>query len=212
MEQKKAQILESFLSNAVFDGLNDRVLENCAKQAGISQGELLILAPDLTLSMIDYWFSLADEHMEAALKAREGIKIREKATLAIRARLEYFLEHKEALRKALAVLALPTNASLGLAIGYRMANKAWRAFGDKSTDFNYYTKRSMLLAVDIATTTFFLGDDSEEYEETWAFLDRRIENIMQIEKAKAGLKGLFANIPDPIPTLARLRYGKRPMP
>ncbi len=209
---QKPQLLAKFLENAPFGGLSQFALLNSAQELGLNAGQLAILAPDGPISMIDYWFSLADEFMVKALEARQGLKIREKATLAVRSRLEYFGEHKEALRQAIAILALPTNAIRSIRIGARFADCAWRAFGDKSTDFNFYTKRTMLLGVDIATALFFLGDESEDHIETWAFLDRRIQNIMEIEKAKANFRKMSEKIPDPIPFLAQLRYGKRPMP
>lgn len=209
---KLPTLLDAFLDNAPFNGLSNAALKAAAKEIGINQGELEIIAPDYAISIIDYWFSKADEAMVHELSIRKGLKIREKATLAVRVRLEYFSLHKEALRRAIVQLALPHNAPRSLAIGYRMADAAWRAFGDTSTDFNYYTKRTMLLGVDVATSAFFLADDSENHERTWAFLDRRIENIMQIEKAKAGFRKTKEKLPDIVPILAKLRYGAKPLP
>ena len=204
-------LLEAFLQNAPFAGMNDAALKAAAREIVLSEGALEIIAPDGAISMIDYWFSKADEVMESELSIRKGLKIREKATFAVRSRLEFFGQNKEALRRAIVQLALPQNAARALAIGYRMADKAWRAFGDTSTDFNYYSKRTMLLGVDVATSAFFLGDESTEHQNTWAFLDRRIENIMQIEKAKAGFRKAKEKLPDIIPLLAKLRYGAKPL-
>lgn len=207
---KKTELLENFLGLAVFNGLSSQSLLMAGRQIGLNEGQVSIIAPDGVISIIDYWFSMADEFMVENLNSRQGLKIREKATLAIRSRLEYFSSNKEAFRKAIALLALPTNAIRALAIGNRFSDLAWRTFGDKSTDFNYYSKRAMLLATDIATSAYFLGDESDEHQDTWEFLDRRIENIMQIEKTKFEFKKMVANFPDPIPFLAKLRYGAKP--
>jgi ubiquinone biosynthesis protein COQ9 len=212
IDAKKVGLLSAVLEEAMFDGFGYASLRNGAKKTGLSQGELALIAPDGALSIIDYWFSLADEAMVSAVSAQTSFKIREKATFAIRTRLEYFAQNKEALRKAIIHLSLPQNAKRGLEIGYRFADKAWRAFGDKSTDFNYYSKRTILLGVDMATVTFFLGDDSPNHNDSWAFLDRRIENIMQFEKAKAQFRKLTDNLPNPIPFLSKLRFGARPLP
>ncbi len=209
---KKPELLAKLLENAPFDGLSSRSLLLAGKELDLSKGQLQIIAPDGIISMIDYWFSLADNFMIDALKARQGLKIREKAALCVRSRLEFFGQNKEAYRQAVAILAMPTNSIRAAKIGARFADCAWRAFGDQSTDFNFYTKRTMLLGVDIATALVFLGDESEENYETWDFLDRRIQNIMEIEKAKASFKKTIEKIPDPIPFLSQLRYGKRPMP
>lgn len=208
----KPLLLEKFLESAPFDGLCERSLKACAKELGLSDGQLNIIAPDGAISMIDYWFSCADDYVENTIKSRSGLKIREKATLAVRSRLEFLGQNKEALRIAISILSLPINASRAIKIGARFVDCAWRAFGDTSTDFNFYTKRAMLLGVDISTALIFLGDDSDDNEQTWAFLDRRIQNIMEIEKAKANFKKIIAKIPDPIPVLSQMRFGKRPMP
>lgn len=207
---KKLALLNNFLDLAVFNGLSEQSLLPAGRELGLSSGEIAIIAPNGAVSLIDYWFEQADEFMVATLGARQGLKIREKATLAIRSRLEYFAPKKEAFRKAIALLALPSNATRALAVGGRFVDLAWRTFGDKSTDFNYYTKRAMLLATDIATSAYFLGDESENYQDTWDFLDRRIENIMQIEKTKFEIKKFSAKLPDPIPFLAKFRYGTKP--
>ena len=206
----KSELLQNFLGLSVFNGLSDQSLLMAGREMGLNEGQISIIAPNGPVSMIDYWFSLADEFMVQNLNSRQGLKIREKATLAIRSRLEYFSSNKEAFRKAIALLALPTNSLRALLIGNRFSDLAWRTFGDKSTDFNYYSKRAMLLATDIATAAYFLGDESDEHQDTWAFLDRRIENIMQIEKTKVEIKKFTANLPDPIPFLAKLRYGAKP--
>ena len=207
---KKPELLKTFIEGAAFGSLSMENLELAGKEIGLSKGEVLILAPNGPISMIDYWFAQADEFMAQEIQKREGLKIREKATLAVRARLEYLGQNKEALRRAIALLALPQNAARGIKIGMRFVDAAWRAFGDKSTDFNFYTKRMTLLGVGISTAAFFLVDDSENNQETWNFLDRRIENIMQFEKAKAGFRKFTGNLPDPIPFLARLRFGAKP--
>lgn len=211
-KDKKPALLAALLDEALFGGMNTANLRKAAANIGLSNGELEIMAPNGVMSMIDYWFSLADDAVVAALAASNGLKIREKATLAVRTRLEYLGKHKEALRHAIVQLALPHNAKRAAQIGFRFADCAWRAFGDTSTDFNYYSKRTILLGVDIATATFFLGDDSMDHEDTWAFLDRRIENIMQFEKVKAKFRKFGEKLPNPIPLFAKLRFGTRPLP
>jgi ubiquinone biosynthesis protein COQ9 len=208
----KNALLQAFLDNAAFAGLSQKGIAYALRAANLDEGDGQIIAPNGAISLIDYWFLQADDFVLATLSARKGLKIREKATLAVRSRLEFLGQHREALRHALMILSLPHNLPHSLSIGYRFVDKVWRTFGDKSTDFNYYTKRTMLLAVDASTATCFLGDESDEYSETWEFLDRRIENIMQIEKAKFKFREFKSKLPDPVPLLAGLRFGKRPLP
>jgi ubiquinone biosynthesis protein COQ9 len=107
-------------------------------------------------------------------------------------------------------LALPTNVPDAARIGWRAADRAWKAMGDPSTDFNYYTKRMILTGVHATTLAYWLQDDSEDSAETWAFLDRRIENVMGIEKAKARIGAVLDKLPDPLGVLTLLRYGRQP--
>ena len=123
---KKTELLENFLGLAVFNGLSAQSLLMAGRQIGLNEGQVSIIAPNGVISIIDYWFSMADEFMVENLNSRQGLKIREKATLAIRSRLEYFSSNKEAFRKAIALLALPTNALRALAIGNRFSDLAWR--------------------------------------------------------------------------------------
>jgi ubiquinone biosynthesis protein COQ9 len=114
-----------------------------------------------------------------------AMKIRARITALVEARLDVAAPHREALRRALAILAMPQNAARGARLGWRAADAMWRAAGDTATDYNHYSKRMTLGAVYASTIAVFLDDESEGQADTRAFLARRIENIMQFEKAKA---------------------------
>ena len=126
-----------------------------------------------------------------------AMKVREKVTFAVRARVEAIGE-KEAVRRGSAFFALPQNAAEGAKLIWGTADAIWTALGDPSDDINWYTKRAILSGVYSSTVLFWLGDESPDHAATWAFLDRRIEDVMRFEKLKgqirgnAVLKGLFA--------------------
>jgi ubiquinone biosynthesis protein COQ9 len=113
------------------------------------------------------------------------LKIRERIKVAVRARIEQTVGGRESVRRGLAMLALPPNGPLGLKLLYRTVDAIWYAAGDTSTDFNFYTKRAMLAGVYSSTLLYWLNDRSGDSEATWAFLDRRIDNVMRFEKLKA---------------------------
>jgi ubiquinone biosynthesis protein COQ9 len=96
---------------------------------------------------------------------------------------------REGVRSALSILSMPQNLPAAARAGWRTADLMWRLAGDKSTDFNHYTKRMTLGAVYGSTLVAWLDDDSEGWIETADFLDRRIENIMQFERFKAEWRG-----------------------
>jgi ubiquinone biosynthesis protein COQ9 len=207
------RLLDAALDEAAFTGWNDTCVARARTAAGMSDGEALLAAPRGVVDLIDAWFDRAERAMERAIEDCEiSTKIRIRATLAVRARLEAMAAHKESLRRATLFLAMPNHVPDGARIGWRGADRAWKAMGDSSTDFNFYTKRMILTGVHTATLAYWLQDDSEDSAATWAFLDRRIENVMGIEKVKARINGLVDKIPDPLGVLTLLRYGRQPRP
>jgi ubiquinone biosynthesis protein COQ9 len=205
------RLLDAALDEAAFTGWNDGCVRRAADAAGLSAGEAMLAAPRGAIDLIDAWFDRAERAMERALiDAEAGTKVRAKATLAVRARIEAMAPYKESLRRAALILALPPNLPDAARIGWRAADRAWRAMGDPSTDFNFYSKRVILTGVHAATLAFWLQDESEGSAATWAFLDRRIENVMGIEKAKAQVNKILDNVPDPLGLLTRIRYGRQP--
>jgi ubiquinone biosynthesis protein COQ9 len=91
------------------------------------------------------------------------------------------------------------HAADGAKLIWGTADHIWNALGDTSRDYNWYTKRATLSAVYSSTALYWLGDDSPDHMATWAFLDRRIEDVMQIEKLKAKARNS--------PTISRLMAG-----
>src|SRR6185295_9932253 len=122
-------------------------------------------------------------------KRLEKLKIREKIRGLIWRRLEIMGPAREAIRRGLAILAMPQNLPLALRVSWRTADHMWRIAGDTSTDFNHYTKRMTLGAVYGSTLLVWLDDQSEGWLETAAFLERRIDDVMKIEKLKAEWRG-----------------------
>lgn len=206
------RLLDAALPHAAFEGWNQRTLALAARDAGLSPGEVEQAAPRGALDLIDALADRADRAMLAHLSETDlaALRIREKVTLAVRARLESLVGQQEAVRRAALTLALPVNAPEAARIGWRTADRIWRALGDPSTDFNWYSKRAILAGVHAATLAVWLQDDDVAHADTWAFLDRRISGIMQFEKAKASVRTLASKLPRATDLLARLRYGMAP--
>jgi ubiquinone biosynthesis protein COQ9 len=135
--------------------------------------------------------------MEAKLAATDlkAMKIRERIAAAVKARLSVLAPHKEAARRAAALLSLPMHAALGAKLVYRTVDAMWRAAGDTSTDFNFYTKRGILAGVYGSTAMRWFNDTGEDEKATDDFLAARIENVMQFEKFKAKAKEALAGFP-----------------
>jgi ubiquinone biosynthesis protein COQ9 len=130
-------------------------------------------------------------------------RIRDRITQAVRTRLELVSDQREAVRAGLSFLMLPGNATLGPKLLYGTVDAIWHAVGDKSTDFSFYTKRAILAGVYSATLLYWLNDKSEDHAASWAFLDRRIDDVMKIPAVKSRLKSVFDRLPNPLHLLQR---------
>lgn len=196
---------------AAFDGWSDAALAAAARGLGVPPDRVMLAFSEGAVQMIDAWFASIDEAMAAALppEALAAMRIRERITALVWTRIEIAAPHREALRRALAVLALPTNLPAGTRLAWRAADAMWRLAGDDATGFAHYSKRMTLAAVYGATLLALLDDDSEHYDATRAFLDRRIDQVMRFEKLKARLKPDRDRHFDIARFLGRLRYPNR---
>lgn len=195
-------------ANAAFDGWGDAARDAAADAAGVDRDIAKVAFPGGAVDMIAAWFAAIDRAMLEKLPAETlaAMKIRAKITALVEARLEAIGANREALRRALAILAMPQNLMRGAKLGWHAADLMWRAAGDTATDYNHYTKRTILAGVYAATVTVFLDDESEGHADTRAFLGRRIEGIMQFEKTKAGFLARTEHKPSLSRFIGRLRY------
>lgn len=197
--------------NAAFDGWTETAVGAAADAIGADRDIARLAVPGRPVEMIDLWFAEIDRRMARALppETLATMKIRARITALVEARLDALSPDREALRRAVAILAMPQNAPRAARLGWRSADVMWRLAGDTATDYNHYTKRAMLAGIYAATITVFLNDESEGQAETRAFLARRIENIMQFEKAKAKLVGTNDHRFSLSRFVGRLRYRAR---
>ena len=195
-------------AHAVFDGWNDEALAMAAAEIGVPAPRARLAFPGGPPDMIDAWFDAIDRAMARAfpLERVEGMKIRERISGLVMYRLEVINPHKEALRRATAILAQPQNLPLAARLGWRAADRMWRIAGDKATDFNHYSKRAILMGVYGSTSLVYLDDASGNLAATRAFLDRRIGDVMKFEKLKASWRGSAERLPSLSRFLGRLRY------
>ena len=163
------------------------------------------------MEMITAWIEAIDQSMAAALPPHElaTMKIRERIRVLVQYRLDAVAGQEEAVRRALSIMAMPQNAARALKLGWRSADVMWRLAGDTATDYNHYTKRAILASLYGATLTVFVADDSEGKAETRAFLDRRIDGVMQFEKIKARWLNSERETFSLTRFLGRLRYPAR---
>ncbi len=208
LAELRMPLVAAMLPHVAFDGWSAAARDAGARDAGIDPDIAVLVLPDAA-AMVDAYTARADARMTEAMAAAgvAAMKIRDRIRLAVRTRLEQADAEKEAVRRALAVLAL--HPALGTRILWRTAGAMWRAAGDTATDYNHYTKRLTLGAVYSTTLLHWLDDHGAGHDATWAFLDRRIDGVMRFEKAKARAIAAMGVLPDPARFLGRLRYPTR---
>ena len=202
--QRDAVILAA-LPNVPFDGWGSACLACAAVESGLDSGAEKRLFPDGTRSAVAHFIDLADRMMVSDLAAHDltALKVRERVALAVRLRLERWQGDREAIRRALSLMPLPSMAGSAVRGWYGTVDAIWRAVGDRSTDFSFYTKRMLLAGVYGATLLYWLEDRSDGCADTWAFLDRRIGDVMRIPKLRAQLEARLKGVPTPFSVLRR---------
>ena len=204
----KDAVLAAALAHVPFDGWSEATLKAAIADSGVADGLARALFPRGALDLALAYHEQGDAQMKQALGAADlsAMRFRERIAHGVRLRLE--AADKEAVRRGTTFFALPQNATHGAKAFWGTADAIWTALGDTARDFSWYTKRATLSAVYAATVLFWLGDDSPGQENTWAFLDRRIEDVMQFEKVKSAIAANplgKAMTEGPLAWLARMR-------
>ncbi len=193
------RILQAALPHIAFDGWSKKALRAGAEDIGLDPAEAVGAFPGRAADMIAHHSRMADRLLaeELAELDLDAMRIRDRIAATVRVRLEANAEHREAIRRAIAILALPVNVGLSMRLTYHTVDTMWRAAGDTATDWNFYTKRILLAGVYVSTVLFWLNDESDGFAETWSFLDRRIADVMKVPQATQRLGRLVDCIPNP---------------
>src|SRR4051794_38668947 len=183
-EGKRDALLEAVLPGVPFDGWSMQALRVGARAMGLTEAQALDLFPRGAIDLVAWFSTWADREMLRRLadKPMEAMKVRDRIATAVETRQAVLDPHKEAVRRAFSLLALPQNAPLALQLLYRTVDCAWHAAGDTATDWNFYTKRCLLAGVYSATLLYWLDDRSPGSVETRGFLERRLKEVMAIPR------------------------------
>lgn len=206
----RARILEVFPTHAARLGWTEAAFKAAVAEAGLSEGEAALACPKGVFDLFDAFAARADQAMLERLEELDlaAMKVRQRVRAAVQVRLEAQAPYKDAARAMTRALAHPLRAPEAARLLWRTADLIWRALGDVSTDENFYSKRAILSGVLGSTYARWFSDDSPDHEATWAFLDARIENVMQFEKLKARLKPVSEGVQTAVGVAARFRYGR----
>jgi ubiquinone biosynthesis protein COQ9 len=193
-EIQRDRLLEAALVHVPFDGWSRRALFAGAADLGLEPGSARRLFPRAGDDMLVHVERWADRQMLARVGPLEGMRVRDRIAKLVRTRLEVLGPHREAMRRATAARLLPSNGFAACGSLWRTVDLMWAAAGDDARDASYYTKRSLLAAVWTSTFLFWLEDRSEDFQDTWSFLERRIDNVMQIGRLRARFDDMFEGL------------------
>ena len=206
------QLLDAALAHVPFDGWGPETFAAAITDSGVAHGLARALCPRGAVDLAVAYYARGYRLMQRALAKTDltTLRYRDRVAKAVRLRIEA-ISDKEAVRRASTLFSLPHLAADGARMVWGTSDLIWATLGDTSDDINWYSKRAILSGVYGATLLFWMGDDSPDHSATWAFLDRRIDNVMQFEKFKSMantnplLKAMMAG---PNMVLSRLRTPK----
>jgi ubiquinone biosynthesis protein COQ9 len=189
MADLKEKLLDAALPHVAFDGWSEASFRAAVDDCGADPALARAACPRGAVDLAAAYHQRGDARMVELIHALhlDGMRFREKVAAAVRCRLEA-AEDREVVRRGTSLFALPHLAPEGARLIWGTADLIWTTLGDTSDDLNWYSKRATLSAVYAATVLYWLGDDSAGHEATWEFLDRRIGDVMQIEKLKAQVR------------------------
>ena len=202
-------LVDAALMHVAFDGWTMKSLRAAARDAGFEADQADRAFEKGPAQAVAHWCDLADRRMEADLAAADttGLRMHEQVALAIRLRLQRWDMDREAVRRGVALLSLPGNARMSLRCTYRTVDTIWWVAGDTTTDFNFYTKRLQLAGIYAATLLYWLDDSSEDSDETWSFLDRRLAGVARLIRARRHVEERLSRVPSPLKGVRTLAEG-----
>lgn len=197
------RLLQAALPDVAFDGWSDHLIARAAEKSGIEATEAAALFPQGVTSLLSHLSDWADRRTEEALLRQDlaAMRVRDRIALCVRTRLDILAPYKVAISAGLGAGADPRRAARLPRDLWASADRMWWLSGDTATDYNHYTKRILLSGVIVATTLYWLADTSDDHADSWAFLDRRIDNVLKIGRTVGTLKdrlpqGLSSVLPD----------------
>ncbi|WP_224816187.1 COQ9 family protein [Hasllibacter sp. MH4015] len=190
MDARAEEILDASLMHVPFDGWTETSFKAAAADVGATTAEARAHFPRGAVDLAIAFHRRGDRRLAALLAEADlsAMRFRDRVAHAVRLRLEMVEDDKEAVRRGATLFALPIYAADGAKLVWETADVIWTGLGDTSQDLNWYTKRATLSGVYSSVVLYWLGDQSGDHSATWAFLDRRIDDVMRIERVKAKVR------------------------
>jgi ubiquinone biosynthesis protein COQ9 len=211
LQECRDKLVMAALAHVPFDGWSRLTLREAAKDAGFDVTMAERAFPGGPVAAVEHFAALADRRLaeEATGADLEGLRLSERIVWLVKLRLEPWVGHREAIRRAISLLSLPMNTAAALRMTWRTADALWYATGDASADFSFYTKRAMLAVVYASTLLYWLEDASPGFADSWAFLNRRVADATKLTKLRVRASQRLQHLPNPFDLLSGKRPGRR---
>lgn len=189
-QDRKQSFLYYVLDDIKINGWREDFFDSYTREGVFTENEIRVFFPKGRIDFLRYWFDLSDALMSDDLDEIEvlELKVRDRIKTIIKIRLERWKDFKVSIKKTLPVLLMPSYTTHFTFSLMQTSNLIWKIAGDRSVDFNFYTKRGLLLGVYSTTLIYWLDDNSKNDQNTWEFLDRRIEEVLQVPKVKQNIR------------------------
>lgn len=211
LQDVRDRLVLAALPHVPFEGWSRPALREAARDAGFDPSMVGRAFPGGPVAAIDHFCGLADRRLaeEAAAQGLEAMRLTDRISWLVRRRLEVWAEHREAVRRAVTLLALPGNGAVALRATWRTVDVIWHAAGDRSVDAGYYTKRLTLSAVYSSTLFCWLEDHSDGFADSWDFLGRRLADVARLPKMRAKLRHSLEALPNPLGMVLKRARSRR---
>lgn len=183
-QEEEARILQASLNHVIRLGWTDAAMIAGAREVGVSPA-IVGSFPRKEAALVEYFMDDCLQRLIDIIDTREDLKNyipSQRVAKLVRARLEMHAPYISKWPQALSIQALPLNISTSFKQRAMLMDEIWHAAGDEASDVDWYVKRTVLGGIYSTTELYMLTDTSQDFQETWDFLDGRIKDAFDLKK------------------------------
>jgi ubiquinone biosynthesis protein COQ9 len=187
----RKQLFDEIIKNVPFDGWSKEALRNASAALSLEPDYAEHLFADGIIEVVQMLITELDKEMLTRYHAKDRSEfgITKKVKEALKIRFQIMAERKLLFHQTIMYLTLPWNTPKAIKFAWNTADLIWHdVVGDNSLDFNYYSKRSLLSGVYAASLLYFISDNSIKHEDTFDFIDRKINDVVSLGRNLSKLK------------------------
>ena len=180
MISKQDKLAKLFIQEVPKFGWSRETLLHCAKKQKLSTPNLALMFPSFEYDVLKHLIAqnngLVEKNYNSFNNSR--LKTRDKIKTIMELKFDSNAYLKDALPEMLKFLLRPGNIFMSIKMLHQNSDFIWKLAGDKSNDFNYYSKRGLLSMVYLATLIYWLNDKSNKGIGTKNFISKSVDGIV----------------------------------